>query len=133
MAEKHSETILLVEDDEPIRQLAAAMLERNGFQVFQASDAREAAEIWEKHKQSIDLLLADIVVPGWSGPEIAQELLRTRPDLKVIFASGYYDDESVAKTAKLIKGAKFLRKPYVMKKLLDMVRAVLDEPPQRAE
>jgi two-component system cell cycle sensor histidine kinase/response regulator CckA len=71
--------------------------------------------------------LADIILPGWSGPEIAQEMLRTRPDLKIIFASGY-DQQRVSDTAKLVKRAKFIRKPYVIKTLLEMVRASFDEP-----
>src|SRR5688572_30079566 len=104
-------TILMVEDEEHLRQMTAAILERAGFNVFQASDAIEAAEIWHNEQASINLLFADVLLPGLSGPEIAQEFLRTRPDLKVIFASGN-DREAALETAHLIKGANFLRKPY---------------------
>jgi two-component system cell cycle sensor histidine kinase/response regulator CckA len=117
--------ILLVEDDEHVRQLAAGFLERKGYQVFQAGDAREAAEIWFGNSQKIDLLLSDVIMPGWSGPEIAQELLQTRPDLKIIFTSGYYQ-QTVSETAKLVDTAKFLSKPYSIQKLLDTVRTCFD-------
>jgi two-component system cell cycle sensor histidine kinase/response regulator CckA len=121
----------MVEDDEHARQLAAAVLERAGFQVFQAGDATEAAELWDRHNLTIDILLADIVMPGWSGPEIAQQFLSSRPNLKVIFTSGY-DEERVSETTKLVKGARFIRKPYIIKNLVDLVRSRFDEPPSSA-
>jgi two-component system cell cycle sensor histidine kinase/response regulator CckA len=121
MGGEHPRTILMIEDDEHVRQLAAAVLERDGFQVLQASDAPEAAEIWVRNSQTISLVLTDIVMPGWSGPEIAQELRTSRPGLKVIFTSGY-DQQSVADQMKSVKGAKFISKPYSVKALLELVR-----------
>ena len=124
--EDHSRTILMIEDDEHVRQLAAGVLERNGFQVLQAADAKEAAEMWFRNSQTIDLLLTDVIMPGWSGPEIARELLASRPDLKIIFTSGY-DKQSVAETTKLVADANFLSKPYSVQELLDTVRACFND------
>lgn len=111
----------MVEDDEHVRQLAAAVLEREGFQVFQASDAKEAAEIWFHNSRSIDLLLTDVVMPGWTGPQIARELLETRPNLKIIFTSGY-DLQTAFEKVKMVPDAKFLSKPYSVKSLVEIVR-----------
>ena len=118
-------TILMVEDDEHVRQLAAAVLERDGFEVLQAGDAREAAEIWFQHNQRIDLLLTDVVMRGWTGPDIARELLATRPDLKIIFTSGY-DQQGASQTANIVNDAKFISKPYSVKSLLEIVRGCFD-------
>lgn len=123
---ERSRTILMIEDDEHVRQLAAGVLEQAGFQVLQAADANEAAEIWVQKSKTIDVLLTDVSMPGWSGPEIARELLTTRPDLKIIFTSGY-DYQSVAETAKLAHGAKFIAKPYSVKRLLETVRSSFGE------
>ena len=116
----------MVEDEEHLRQFTAAILERAGFSVLQACDANEAVEIWQRERSSIDLLLADILIPGLSGPEIAREFLRSRPDLKVIFTSGN-DQDVVLETAYLVKGATFLQKPYTTAALVHAVRSAFDE------
>jgi two-component system cell cycle sensor histidine kinase/response regulator CckA len=115
-------TILIVEDQEHLRQMTAAVLERHGFNVFQAGDASEATQIWEREKSSIDLLFADILIPGLSGPEIAREFLLTKPDLKVIFSSGN-SSKTVLETTQLIQGATFMRKPYPIGTLISAVNA----------
>jgi two-component system cell cycle sensor histidine kinase/response regulator CckA len=115
-------TILIIEDQEHLRQMTAAVLEREGFNVLQAGDANEAAEIWERDKFSIDLLFADILIPGLSGPEIAREFLISRPDLKIVFSSGN-TRSAVLETAQLIQGATFVRKPYPIGTLISAVHA----------
>jgi two-component system cell cycle sensor histidine kinase/response regulator CckA len=118
--------ILLVEDEEHLRQLSSAVLERAGFTVFQAGDAKEAAEIWQQDEENIDLLIADILVPGLSGPEIAIQFRKSRPGLRVIFTSGN-DRKTMVETEQMVRGAKFVRKPFTVKELLDLVRAELRE------
>jgi DNA-binding NtrC family response regulator len=117
-------SILIVEDEEHIRQLTATVLERAGFNVLQASDARQAAEIWSRESSSIHMLLADIVVPGKTGAELAIEFRKTDPMLKVILISGS-DRKTLVETAQMVRGAKFLRKPYNANSLLNLVRGEL--------
>jgi DNA-binding response OmpR family regulator len=117
-------SILLVEDEVHLSEMTAAMLERFGFNVFQASDSREAANLWDSDHQSIDLLLADILLPSGIGPEIAVDFRKTKPSLRVIFTSGS-DRRLVVETAHMVRGAKFIRKPYTVKGLLDLVRSEL--------
>ncbi len=114
-------SILMVEDEEHIRHLTAAVLERAGFNVFQACDARQASEIWRREGASIHMLLADILVPGKTGAELAIEFRKTDPMLKVILISGS-DRKTLVETAQMVRGAKFLRKPYNANSLLNLVR-----------
>ena len=81
----------MVEDEEALRELARRLLERQGYHVFVAADARDAFRLVEAHP-SIDLLLTDIVMPGISGPELTRQLVERRPDLKVLYMSGYTDE-----------------------------------------
>jgi two-component system, cell cycle sensor histidine kinase and response regulator CckA len=121
-------TILIIDDEEPLRQMTAAMLEREGFKVLQAGGAEEASDVWAREHARVDLLLTDIVMPGLSGPEIAREFLTLRPDLKIIITSGYTETMALD-TVNLVKGAKFLRKPYVRKALIDMVASCFEGNP----
>ena len=84
-----SETILLVEDEEPLRKLCTEFLEQLGYRMLAASNAKEAVALVEGYSGKIDLLITDVVMPGLPGPELAEALLALRPDLKVIFISGY--------------------------------------------
>ena len=86
--ETESKTILVIEDDHALRELVERVLRKEGFEVLSATDGDEAAQLIAGHKGKIDLLLADILLPGLSGPEIARELQGQNPNLKVIFASG---------------------------------------------
>ncbi|MGA2854891.1 MAG: PAS domain S-box protein, partial [Verrucomicrobiota bacterium] len=88
-----SETVLLAEDEKPVRELVARVLEKHGYKVLQAGTGAEAVEIWRAHKDEILLLLTDLIMPGnMNGRELAETLWTDRPDLKVIFTSGYSAD-----------------------------------------
>lgn len=123
-ADAKATSILMVEDEEHLRQLTATVLERAGFNVLQASDASEASEIWQRDQASINLLVADILVPGKTGAELAVEFRKTHPMLKVIFISGS-DRKTLVETEMMVRGAKFLRKPYSAGNLIDLVRTEL--------
>lgn len=122
------ETVLAVEDEESVRSLVRIVLEGAGFNVLEASGAREALYMHENHPGAIDLLLTDIVLSGKSGREIAKEFLELRPGIRVIYMSGYTDD--VLMRAELEKTqARFLGKPFTSEALIRMVRAALGASP----
>jgi len=106
------ETILLVEDEAPLRELVQEILQKKGYHVLGASSGVEALAIWERHKNDIDLLLTDMMMPeGVSGRELAEQVLRDRADVKVIYSSGYSMDV-VGMESTLQDGTNFLQKPY---------------------
>jgi PAS domain S-box-containing protein len=121
-----SETILLVEDERPVRELVAHLLQNHGYEVWQASSGSDALGVWQEHKKKISLLLTDLVMPGnMNGHELAEKLLADRPELKVIFTSGYSAD-IVGKNFKLEPDLNFLQKPYQPQTLAQTVRRCLD-------
>lgn len=110
--------ILVVDDEEMVRVFASMALEEEGYIVLQAGDASEAAYIWSREDGAIDLLLADISLPGQSGVELAENLRNLNPDLHVLFASGY--EETAIAAGDVNTG--YLPKPYTVKSLLEAVR-----------
>ena len=88
-AQRATETVMIVEDDEGVRVVASRILRDQGYTVLEARRASEARRLWEKHGPSIDLLLTDVVMPDVNGPRLAEELSRDRPDLRVLYMSGY--------------------------------------------
>jgi PAS domain S-box-containing protein len=121
-----TETILFVEDEEGVRLLTRTMLERAGYKVLEASLVDEAARIWEKEKDSIHLLLVDMVMPhGLSGREFAAWVQARKPDVRIVFTSGYSVD-GVARQLSLKQGHNFVRKPFSSQQLLETVRHRLD-------
>ena len=121
-----SESILLVEDEKPVRELAACVLERYGYKVFQADTGMEALEIWERRKNQIKLVLTDLVMPNnMNGRELAEKMWAESPALKVIFTSGYSAD-IVGKDFKLQADLNFLQKPYQPQTLALTIRRCLD-------
>jgi two-component system, cell cycle sensor histidine kinase and response regulator CckA len=120
-----TETVLLVEDEDSVRAVARAILQRNGYRVIHASNAREALLICENHAEIIHMLLTDVVMPEMSGADLAARVRETRPGTKVLFMSGY-TDESVARHGVLEPGVAFLQKPITPKTLARKVRDVLD-------
>jgi len=120
------ETILLVEDEEVVRSLARAILTNHGFRVLEAASGVQALALWEKHRERIDLLLSDIVMPeGISGSELAGRLRAANDGLPVLLVSGYAPGELQNRQA--VSGARFLAKPYSPQKLVRAVRECLDE------
>jgi CheY-like chemotaxis protein len=121
------ETILLVEDEPDLRGLALEILEMHGYRVLVAAEAGEACRLSDGHAGSIDLLLTDVVMPGKSGRELAALLTARRPELRVIYMSGYTAD-AIVSDGVLEPDIMFLQKPYSPAALALKVRDVLDTP-----
>lgn len=119
-----SETILLVEDEEPLRKLCTEFLEQLGYRMLAASNAKEAVALVEGYSGKIDLLITDVVMPGLPGPELAEALLALRPDLKVVFISGYAEG-SLAPNGILKPGTVLVNKPFTIRALTAKLREVL--------
>jgi two-component system cell cycle sensor histidine kinase/response regulator CckA len=121
------ETVLLVEDDPEVRQVARAILHRHGYDVIEAHDGGEAITLCQQHPASIALLLTDVVMPRMSGRQLAAQLRTIRPHLRVLFMSGYTDD-AIVRHGVLEAGMDFLQKPLTPQALAAKVRQVLDAP-----
>ncbi len=122
-----SETILLVDDEEPIRSLGTQILEEFGYTVLTAADGESALQIYSKEQKRIDLVILDLIMPGMGGKLCLLELLKINLEAKVAIASGYSPD---GPTREILKnGAKgFISKPYDLRQILKVVREVLDKP-----
>ncbi|MCU0661613.1 MAG: ATP-binding protein [Myxococcota bacterium] len=120
-----SETILLVEDEAPVRVATSKMLKRQGYIVLEAKDAHEALLLLESYPLPIDLLLTDVVMPGMSGKQLRDEVHSRKPSLKVLFISGY-NEEIIDQHGLLAPGTNLLQKPFEMTSLANRVREVLD-------
>ncbi len=117
-----TETVLVVEDETDVRALVRRVLQRHGYQVIEASDGEEALARARAHEGPIHLLLADVVLPGIGGPELARRLMPERPEMKCIYMSGYIDmPRSLASD-----GLRLLHKPFSTAALTRMVRGLLD-------
>jgi len=122
-----TETILLVEDQDEVRKIAQQALRRYGYHVIEAANAGEALLACEQHPRKIHLLLTDVVMPMMSGREIAERLVQIRPELKVLFMSGYTEN-AIVHHGILESGIAYLQKPLVPESLARRVREVLDTP-----
>ncbi len=120
-----SETILLVEDEDQVRGVARGILTRKGYRILEARNGGEALLLCEQHPGLIHLLLTDVVMPRMTGPELAKRLLPLRPQMLVLYMSGY-TDEAIVHHRVLEPGITLLQKPLTPDGLLRKVRAVLD-------
>ena len=123
-----SETVLLVEDDLEVRRRAGILLERSGYHVLDAGSGAEALVLAGEHAGMIDLLLSDVVMPGMSGPQLADAMRARQPSIKVLLMSGYIGG-AVVDAASVAAAASVLRKPFRRAELLMRVRTILDGPP----
>jgi CheY-like chemotaxis protein len=118
------ETVLLVEDEESVRQLVRETLEQRGYHVIEAKGGEEALEAAADSAKTIHLLITDLVMPGISGKDLATQLLASRPETRVLFLSGYTEDALVPEGA-LDSGKAFLQKPFTLQHLARKVRELL--------
>jgi PAS domain S-box-containing protein len=122
-----TETVLLVEDAAAVRAVARQALARQGYTVLEAPNGTEALQIAASHPGPIHLLLTDVVMPGLSGRQLSDQLVRLRPDTRVLYTSGYTDD-AVVRHGVLESGIAYLQKPFTADGLARKVREVLDRP-----
>jgi signal transduction histidine kinase/CheY-like chemotaxis protein len=126
----NGEIVLIVEDDAFVRGLAAEILGERGYHVLVAPDGEEAIRLAEGYSGPIDLVLTDVILPGMNGRQVAERLTRSRPDLRVLFMSGYTDDviaraSATGGTGALAPGLRFLQKPFTLESLASGVREAL--------
>jgi len=114
-------TVLVVEDEDSVRDLVRKILSRNGYQVLEAADGEEALTASERHGREIDLLVTDVMMPRMSGPELFQRLSRARPSMRVLYISGYADLPEIPGEAETVSTI-FLEKPFTPEDLLRKVR-----------
>jgi CheY-like chemotaxis protein len=119
------ETILLVEDETHLRRLARQYLETQGYKVLEAEDGAAALQIVDGYRGTIDLLLTDVVMPGMNGRELATNIAKLLPDMRVLYMSGY-SENAVGHDGTLDAGVNLLQKPFSLPALRDRVREVLD-------
>jgi CheY-like chemotaxis protein len=124
------ETILIAEDQNEVLSLVSLVLEEAGHNVLEANNSDAAILTCERHKEPIDLLLIDVVMPHMSGPELARRLTALHPEMKVLFMSGYIDS-TIDEYGVFSNGRSFLQKPFTPANLLGKVREVLDAPLER--
>jgi two-component system cell cycle sensor histidine kinase/response regulator CckA len=120
-----SETLLLVEDETPVRELTRDILIAQGYRVLSAMDGEGALQMAKAHEGPIHLLVTDVIMPRMSGRALADLLHSSRPEMRVLFVSGYTED-AIVRHGVLAEGIHFLSKPFGMEALARKVRAVLD-------
>ena len=130
--EPGTETILLVEDEANLRYLARQYLEKQGYHVIEAADGAVAMQIAVAHERVIHLLLTDVIMPGMNGRELAQRISEIRPNVKVLYMSGYTENV-IGHNGMLDDGVRLLQKPFTLRDLKSKVREVLDATPTPPE
>ena len=120
-----SETVLLVEDENGVRQLSKRILCNAGYRVLEAANGDEAERVFADHADSIDLVVTDVIMPGCGGRELVTRLRVQAPTLRVLYMSGYTEQVAVHKTG-IDRGLPFLEKPFTGADLVRQVREALD-------
>lgn len=124
-AENGAETILLVEDEVNLRRLARQYLETQGYKILEAEDSAAALQIVEGHQGTIDMLLTDVIMPGMNGRELAVQVCKQLPEIRVLYMSGYTEN-AIGHDGTLDAGINLLQKPFGLPVLRDRVREILD-------
>ena len=124
------ETVLLVEDEEPVRSITTRLLETLGYRVIEAENGQEALRLFHACREKVDLLLTDVVMPDLSGREVAEALRAQDPNLPVLYQSGYTDD-TIVRRGIFREEVAFLKKPFTLDVLARKVREVLARPAGR--
>jgi two-component system, cell cycle sensor histidine kinase and response regulator CckA len=120
-------TVLIVEDEQLMLRILNQVFSEHGFQVFAAADGEAAIEIYRSHKREIDIVLLDIGIPKVPGWNVFLKMREENPDVRVVIASGYLDDESKAKMTRAgIMG--FVDKPYLLHELVETLKRLIDAP-----
>jgi CheY-like chemotaxis protein len=121
-----TETVLLVDDEDLVRDLGARILSKAGYQVLTAKNGKEALDLFEKERRQLSLVILDLIMPVMGGKECLKELLKIDPQMKILISSGFSADASTDETLEL--GAKaFVSKPFRFQELLRQVRKTLDQ------
>jgi two-component system cell cycle sensor histidine kinase/response regulator CckA len=121
------ETILIVEDEQSVRELLVRTLARYGYTLLTATDGRDALRVAESHSGVIHLVLTDVVMPRMGGPELVAAISRRRPAVRALFMSGY-TDHAVVRDGLMEADVAFIQKPYTPDVLTRKIRDILDEP-----
>jgi two-component system, cell cycle sensor histidine kinase and response regulator CckA len=121
-----TETVLLVDDEEDIRELGKKILEGSGYTVLTAANGKDAVNLFKTHMGSLSLVILDVIMPDMGGKQCLEELLRIDPEVNVLIASGFVATEQTRKTIET-KAKGFVRKPFNMEQMLKAVREVLDK------
>jgi len=121
------ETILVVDDDPSVLQVASKVLRRGGYEVVEAGSGEAALDVAEQNDGQLDLLLTDVVMPGMSGRELAERLAERYPDVRLLFMSAYTEDEVILQGVRVAE-VNFISKPFTVEGLRAKVREVLDQP-----
>ena len=114
-----------MEDEAPVRRVAREVLQRYGYNVLEARRGEEALTICQRHPAAIHMVVTDVVMPGMSGPELVERLGALRPEIKVLYTSGY-PGEAIAHRGLLDQGITFLQKPFAVAELARKVREALE-------
>jgi len=125
LATEGHETLLLVEDNDAIREISARALRRRGYTVHEARNAEDALDWSSKEAPRADMLITDVVMPGLSGPNLAARLMQQNPNLRVLYMSGYTDDATEVHGT-FWGGVPLLQKPFTPAQLAERVRMALD-------
>jgi CheY-like chemotaxis protein len=127
-----TETVLLVEDEEAVRSMVSKVLQNKGYRVLEASHGNEALEVCDKFEGPIHLMVTDVIMPQMSGRELAERLAIMRPEMRVLYMSGY-PDNTIVQHGVLEPGTAFLQKPFTINALELKVREILNSGPPGGE